>query len=163
MGDMHHAEGVFDGDALRSAGLQVDLGTAQARQDQCIATGDQVRAIELGGNLYGQRALAQGVMGARGVRGGLGKVAAQGDEHFGPPLFHGLDRQHGVVSMGTGHAELKAFFQCIEQPGLGFFVDAHAAVTLHVAVATYRRQAGAGLADVAAQQLQVDDFLHGRH
>ncbi|MNM83356.1 hypothetical protein D3C81_954150 [compost metagenome] len=30
-------------------------------------------------------------------------------------------------------------------------------------MAAHRRQAGAGLADVAAQQLQVDDFLHGRH
>jgi hypothetical protein len=59
--------------------------------------------------------------------------------------------------------ELEAFFDGIEQRRLGFLVDAHGAVALHVAVAAHRRQAGAGLADVAAQQLQVDDFLHGRH
>jgi hypothetical protein len=64
---------------------------------------------------------------------------------------------------GARHLELEALFQGVEQLRLGFLVDAHGAVALHVAVAAHRRQAGAGLADVAAQQLQVDDFLHGRH
>ncbi|MNH03941.1 hypothetical protein D3C79_632160 [compost metagenome] len=42
VGDMHHAEGVFHGDALRTFGLHVDFSPPQARQDQRIAAGDQV-------------------------------------------------------------------------------------------------------------------------
>ena len=114
VGDVHHAEGVLHSHALRPFGLQVDFGTAQARQDQRIAAGDQVRAVELGGNLHGQRAVLQRRVGARGVRGGLGKVAAQADEHLGPSLFHGFDRQHRVVPMGTRHTELEALFDGIE-------------------------------------------------
>ncbi|MNP61946.1 hypothetical protein D3C76_1571790 [compost metagenome] len=42
VGDVHHAERVLHGHALRAVVLQVDLGTAQAGQDQRIAAGDQV-------------------------------------------------------------------------------------------------------------------------
>ncbi|MNG39190.1 hypothetical protein D3C84_1271630 [compost metagenome] len=77
-------------------------------------------------------------MGARRIRRGLGKVATQADEHLGPPLFHGFDRQHRVVPVGTRHAEPEAFFNGIEQRRPGLLVDAHGAVALHVAVATYR-------------------------
>ncbi len=138
VGDVHHAEGVLHGHALRPAGLHVDFGTAQARQDQRIAAGDQVRAVELGGNLHGQCAIAHGRMSARRIRRSLGKVATQADEHLGTPLLHGLDRQHRVVPVCTRHAEPEALFDGIEQRRPGLLVDAHGAVALHVAVATHR-------------------------
>ncbi len=43
----------------------------------------------------------------------------------------------------------------------GLFIDAHRPVALYVGVSTYRASPRTELADVAAQQQQVDDLLHG--
>ena len=47
--------------------------------------------------------------------------------------------------------------------GARLLVDAHGAVALHVAVAPHRAGAGAGPADVAPQQEEVDDLADGGH
>ncbi|MNZ44280.1 hypothetical protein D3C78_619100 [compost metagenome] len=138
MGDVDHAESVFHGHALRPFGLHVDVGAAQARQDQRLTAGDQMAAVELGGDVHGEVALAQRSVGTRRVGGGLGEVAAQGDKHFRAPLLHRADRHHGVVAMLTRRLEGEAFFQGIEQLGGRQLVDAHGAVALHVAVTANR-------------------------
>jgi hypothetical protein len=79
------------------------------------AAGGQVAAVELGADLHGQRAAAQRGMAARAVRGGLGKVAAQTDKHFGLTIEHGVDRLDGVVALCARHLEVKALLQRIEK------------------------------------------------
>jgi len=74
-----------------------------------------------------------------------------------------VDGFNHVVAVFTGHLELEATLQRIEEGHRRAFVDAHRAVALYVAVAAYRAQAGAGAADIAAQQHQVGDFLDGLH
>ncbi|MNJ20077.1 hypothetical protein D3C77_144050 [compost metagenome] len=113
--------------------------------------------------MHRQVAIAQCIMSTRAVRRGLGEVATQGDKHFGAFGLHRLNRQHGVVAMQARDLKLETLLQCIQQPLGWLLVDTHGAVTLHVTVTPYRRQSGPRLADVAAQQLQVDDFLHCRH
>ncbi len=162
-GGVDHAERVFHGDRLRAAGLAVDVGAAEAGQDQRVAAHGQVAAVELGADLYGQLAVAQRLLGARGVRRGLGEVAAQTDEYLDLPGEHGLDAFHGVVAGLTRHRHIELALQCIEQRKRRPLVDAHGAVALHVAVAAHRAGTSAGLAEVAAQLQQVGDFLDGRH
>ncbi|MCY1422905.1 hypothetical protein D9M71_386040 [compost metagenome] len=162
-GGVDHAEGVFHRHRLRSFELAVDIGTPQARQDQCVPADHEVAAIELGADLHRQRAIAQRGVGAMAVRRGLGEVAAKADEDLGLALEHRVDGFHGVVTVLPRHLESEAPFQRIQQRRWRPVVDAHGAVALHVAVTAHRTETGAGAADVAAQQLQVDDFLDGRH
>lgn len=102
-------------------------------------------------------------MGARTVRGGLGEIAAQADEDLRLAGEHRGDRLDGVVPVVAWHFEAEAPFQCVEQRRRRPLVDAHGAVTLNVAVAADRAETGARAAQVAAQELQVDDFLDDRH
>ncbi len=54
VGCVDHAERVFHRDRLRAFGLAVDVGAPQAGQDQCVAAGGQVAAVELGADVHGQ-------------------------------------------------------------------------------------------------------------
>src|SRR3990167_3396304 len=102
-------------------------------------------------------------MAARAVRSGLGKIAAQADKNLGLTGEHGVDRLDGVVALRARYLEVKALLQRIEKSRRRALIDAHGAIALHVAVAAHWAQASAGAAEVAAQQLQVDDLLNGRH
>ncbi len=150
VGAVHHAEGVFHRDRLRAIGLDVDVGTAQAWQDQRVFTVHQVAAVELGADLHGQVAITQRFEGSRTVWRGLGEVAAQADKYFGAAFEHGVNRFHDVVAVFPRYLELEATFQAIEERHRWAFVDAHGAVALHVTVATYWAQAGTRAANVAA-------------
>ena len=88
---MHHAHRVFDRDTLDACGLSVNLGAAQAGQNQRGFAMHQMAAIELGSNVYCQVALAQCLPGLRGVWRGRRKIAAQCEEHFCTSVQHGLD------------------------------------------------------------------------
>ena len=122
-----------------------------------------VAAVELGGHVHGQVALAQAGPRRSGVRRGRGKVAAHGKEHAPRAVAHRFDGTDGVIAMFARHVEAKHLFQPIEKRGCGLLVDAHCPVALHVAMAAHRARAGARAADVAAQEQQVDDHLDGRH
>ncbi|MNH21242.1 hypothetical protein D3C79_810450 [compost metagenome] len=160
---MHHAERVFHGDCLRAFGLLVDVGTAKARQDQCLLAVNQMAAVELGADLHGQFTATQGLCSAFSIRRGLGKIATKADEHFGLAGEHGANRFHGIVTVMTWHLEAEAALQRIEQGNRRALVDAHGAVALHVTMAAHWAQARTGHTEVAAQQHQVGDFLDGRH
>ena len=56
--------------------------------------------------------------------------------------------------------EAERRLEAVEQACVGLFGDADRAVALHVGMAAQRADAGAGLADIAAQQQQVGDLLH---
>ena len=80
---VHHAHRILDRHGLRAAGLHVDLGAAQAGQDQRLAPVHQVRAVELGGDVHGQRRSGAAPAPVRvGVGRGGGEVAAQREEHL---------------------------------------------------------------------------------
>ena len=160
---MHHAERVFHGDGLWTFPLHVDVGAAQARQNQRVLAMDQVTAIQLGADLHGQVAVTQCLRRALRIRCSLGEVAAQADEDLGAPFEHRMDRLDHIVAVVARHREFEALLDGVQQRHGRALVDAHGAVALHVAVATYWAQACPRHTDVAAQQHQVDDFLNGRH
>ena len=63
--DMDHGHAVFDGDDLAAMGALIELGAAQAGQDQGVALGghDGVAAVELGGHLHVELHPLQGGVG----------------------------------------------------------------------------------------------------
>ena len=58
---MHHRHRILDGDRLRAGRLDVDLGAAEAGQDQRLAAVHEVAAVELGRDVDGEVELAEGV------------------------------------------------------------------------------------------------------
>ena len=60
-----------------------------------------------------------------------------------------------------GALEAVELLQLVERHQFGLFGDADRALALDVGVAAHRADAGAGLADIAAQQQQVDHHLDG--
>ena len=156
---MHHAHRVLDGHRLRAAGLQVDLGAAQARQDQRVAAVHQVRAVELGADVHGQRAVAQRRVHMRAVRRSRGEISTHGEEHLGATVVHGLDRVDRVEARLARRCESERIAEAVEEIVRHSFVDAHRAVALHVGVTADRARTCTGLADVAAQQQQVVEHL----
>ena len=64
---MHHAHRILHRHRLRTAGLQIDLGAAEAGQDQRLAAGDDVGPVELGGHVHGEVGPPHGVLGHVGV------------------------------------------------------------------------------------------------
>ena len=70
----------------------------------------------------------------------------------------GIDRVEALVAR---RLEAVLLLQPIERHQFGFLGDADGALALHVRMAAHRADAGARLADIAAQQQQVDQHLHG--
>ncbi len=66
-----------------------------------------------------------------------------------------------VVPRRALEAHREAALQPVEEGGVGFLVDPHGAVALHVAVTAHRTESGPRLANLAAHQVQVDDFANG--
>ena len=157
---VHHAERILDRNVLRAAGLHIQFGAAERRQDQRVFAGHQVAAVKLGADMHRQIAVAQGAGGALGVRRRGGQVAAQRDQHFHFAAQHRFDRFHRVVAQRAVGGKVKVALQAVEQRFGRLLVDPHGAVTLDVAVAAYRAQAGARFAQLPEQQLQVGDFAH---
>src|SRR5436190_22923888 len=100
------------------------------------------------------RCLAAGVVGNRG-----GKIAAKPDEHFRLGTQHCFQREDHIVSMDARRLKAEPPFELIEELWRRLFGDPHGAIALDVGVAAHRTQAGAGPADVAAQQREVGDLL----
>ena len=63
------------------------------------------------------------------------------------------------MSMGARRLKAEPPFELIEELWGRLFGDPHGAIALDVGVAAHRTQAGAGPADVAAQQREVGDLL----
>ncbi len=59
--------------------------------------------------------------------------------------------------------EAKCSLQAVQERFLGFFLDAHRAVALHVRMPAHRQQPGTGAPDVSAHHHQVGQDLHRRH
>jgi hypothetical protein len=97
------------------------------------------------------------------VRHGAHEVAAQADE--GLHLAARMPSQASTVFRPLLARRLEAvlLLQLVERRQLRLLGDADRALALHVRMAAHRADAGAGLADIAAQQQQVDQHLHVLH
>jgi hypothetical protein len=74
--------------------------------------------------------------------------------------FAGPDR---VQALAARRPEPVLFLQLVERDQFRLFRDPDRALALHVRVPAHRADAGAGLADVPAQEQQVDDHRHVPH
>ena len=151
--------GVFDGDALEAGCLAVDLGAAEAGEDDFVAAADEVGAVEFGGDLGGPVAALESLCGVGGVGHGGEEVAAERDEDVEVAAVHGVDGFDGVETMLARAAEAERGIHAGEEGLGGLLVDAHGAIALHIAVAADGAEACALLAEMAAEQCQVDHLL----
>ena len=162
-GQMHHAHRVLHRHTLRAAGLHVDFGSAQARQDQCLTPMHQVAAVELGGDMHREIAALQGFPGFVGVWRGGGKIAAQRKKHLALPCQHLADGLHGVHTRLARWLKAEHITQLVQQGSGRLFPDTHGAVALHIAVAAHRARPGALAAHIAAHHQPAHDGLNGGH
>ena len=164
LGAVDDAHGVFDGDVLFALlGLEVFFTTYEAGKDEGLFASRSVRAVEFGGDLYGEVAVVEGFCGVLCVGGCGEEVASQGDEDLGVTFVHGLDGGDGIVAVFSGGGDLKFLIQCLEEAFGGLFPDAHGAVALDVAVSADGAEAGTGFPECAEEQVQVADLLDGGH
>ena len=160
---MHHAHRIFNRHALRATGLQIYFSAAQARQDQCFTSVHHVAAVELGGDVYRQVAIAQRLPCHVGVGRGCSKITAERKKHFAAACQHQFDGFNRIDTVVTRRLKAKHFLQFVQQTRRRLFPDAHGAIALHIAVPAHRTRASARPANVAAHQQQVDHHLNGGH
>ena len=161
--NMHHAHGVFHRYALRAASLQVHFSTTQTRQYQCLAAVDHVAAVELGGDVHRQIAIAQRLPRHVSVWRGRSKITAQGKKHLAAARQHQLDGVNRVHTVVARRLKAKHFFELVEQACRGLFPNAHGAIALHIAVAAHWARPRARPANVAAHKQQIDQHLNRGH
>ncbi len=148
---------------LLAGGLTVDLGAPQAGQDVGHLAGDQVVAIELGRDLHRQPQPAPGRLHLQGIGNGADEVATQADEATDAAIENALASLHGVHAVIAWRFEAELPAQIVRRHLCRLFGDADGALALHVGMTAHRQDACAFLADVAAQQQQVDQHLDGLH
>ncbi len=158
---VHHAEGVLHRDLLVARALDIELGATEAGQDQRRLAHQQMAAVELGADLHVELGLFHRPVGEVGVGRRCRQVATQADEYLALALMQRLERLVNVVTCGPRQAHLQVTLEPLDKGSGRLFVDPHGAVALHVAVAPYRTEPRPRLANLAAHQVQVDDFANG--
>ncbi|SLE93600.1 Uncharacterised protein [Mycobacteroides abscessus subsp. massiliense] len=109
---MHHRHRILNGNKLFTRLLDVFVGASEGGQDECGATVHQVAAVELGGDLHGQGAVAQRGLGDGGVGRRGGEVAAHPDEDTDLAVPHGPDRVDSVEAVLAGRGDSELGIQC---------------------------------------------------
>lgn len=120
---------------------------------------DEMTPVQLGGYADCQVELAHRGLGPRRIGNGTDEIAAHADEDPGRALLHRAQGFDDVMTMLARGLEAEDLGQPVQIGGGRLFVDADGAVALHVRVATDRRNAGAGLAEIPLEQQQVRDLL----
>src|SRR3546814_4017336 len=92
-------------------------------------------AVELGGYVHGQVAVAQRAMRGLGIGRGGGEIAAHREEHLAAPVQHRFDRTNGVEAVLARRLEAEYLLQPVQECRRWPLEDAHRAIALHVAVA----------------------------
>ena len=157
------AHAVFHGHELRTARLDIDLGSAKAGEDESDAAGDQVRAIELCGNVRREFACLES--GSRKFRIGRRgeKIASETKEYPDPALVHRLYRIDGIKAALARRSEAKLATEIVQESLPHVVADTHCAVSLNVAMSAHRARSGAGTPDIALQKEKVHDLLDRRN
>ncbi len=153
---VHDAHRVLDGDELRPARLhgraRCGRGTAGC---SARAARDEVRAVQLGGDVRGQVAAPRSARRCSAVsRRGREEVAAQGDRTRARARRASPAMAVDGVEPCARRRRTRALRRARSRSSVGRLLpDAHGPVALHVAVPAHRAQAPApGRADVAAQE-----------
>ena len=146
---------------LRPARLLVDFDAPEARQDVRDLTVYQGAAVEFGQDVHGQPQLPPRRLNPQMVGNGADQIAAE--QHHGAhravdDLLAGL---HDVDALLLGHLDAEQLFELLRRHHLGLLGDSYGALPLHIGVAAHGADAGAGSADIAAHQGQIDHGLHG--
>ncbi len=118
-------------------------------------------AVELGADLHVELAPSHRLIGELGIRRRGRQVAPKAHQHLAPAAVQGLERLVDVVPRRALEPHREASLKAVEEGGVGFLVDPHGAVALHVAVTAHRTEPGPRLANLAAHQVQVDDLANG--
>ena len=151
--------GILGADRLHLAALHVDVDAPEARQQVRDFAIDQVRAVQLGGDLHRQPQLAPGFFHARAVGHRAQEIAAEAYERMHRAVQHAAADFHRLHARLARRFETVLLGQAIQRHQFRIVRDANRALALHVGMSAHRAQARARLADVAAQQQQVGDHV----
>jgi hypothetical protein len=124
---------------------------------------DQRRAIELGDDLHCEPELAPGRMQQRVLGHRAHQIAAELEHRADAAIedaLASLDRVHALLFR---HVHVEEHLQFVLRHLIRFLGDADRALALHVGVTAHRANAGAGAADIAAQEGEIAHRLHGLH
>ena len=156
---MHDAHRILHGHELRGTSLDVALRPPEAGQDEGFLAGDQMRPVQLRGDLYCKPGPAQRLLGGVRIRACDREVASEAHEGPRAAREECLDRLDGRGAGCTRWLEAELGPQTVEKGGLGALPDPHGPVALDVAVPAYRAHPRARLAEVPPEQEQVHDLL----
>ena len=133
----------------------------EARQDQRVLAGDQMRAVELGRDLHGQPAALEGLGGVVRVGRGRQEVAAHADEDLDAAVVHRLEslrRCRGRVARRRIEVELL----CPALSGIPGLIFSQMPIVRSPCTLLWPRtghRPAPRPADLPAQQREVDDLL----
>ena len=139
--------------------MHIFFGATEAGEDECGLAGDEVGAVDFGGDLDGEFGFGECFGGVVGVGSGGEEVASEGDEDFDFALVECFDGHDGVVAVFFGRDEMEFLAEGGHEFVGHFFPDADGTVALDIGVAADRAEAGAGATDLAAEEDEVDDGL----
>ena len=154
-----HRHRILDRHRLPPGRLHVELGPPEARQDVAVPPDEQVRAVELGGDVDRQLELPE----AGETRLRIGRrdreIAAEADDCLRAAVAHRRDRLDHRMAFVPRRLEAEDVAHPVEELGLRPLGDADGAVALHVRMTAQRADAGPGAPDIALEQQQVGDLL----
>ena len=148
---------------MRTAGLDVALDAAEARQQESDFAGHQVAAVEFGRDLNRKAQAAPRLLHAIGIGNGADEIPAEADEPANLAAQNSLAGLDRVASLVPRRLETELLGQLVQRRQFRLLSDSDGSLALHVRMASYRAGTCAGLADVAAEQQQIAghmDVLH---
>src|SRR5690606_28281640 len=110
----------------------IPVRASERRDDERAATGYDVRAVELRGDLDTEIDLAHRVLDDLGVGRRGDEVAAHRHEEPNLAVAHRANRLDDVEAVLTRRRKGKLAVEGVEKRRGGLFVDAHRAIALHV-------------------------------
>src|SRR5437763_1669325 len=159
-----HASGaVFHRDRLWAAHLLIDLDAAETGEDVGYLAVDQRGPIKLGQDLNRQpqlspRRLNQAMLGNRTY-----EVAAEQDHRAHAAINNFLASLDRVEALVLRRVDAEQLLELLRRYLLWLLRDANGSLPLHIGVTANRTEPGAGTADIAAHQRQIDHHLKGLH
>src|SRR5262245_31522762 len=124
---------------------------------------DQRAAIELGHDLNRHLEVPPRTFHDVGLGNGSDEIAAERNERFPPAIAHSFAGSHRVEATLARGAKAVLFSEAVERDELWLFRDPNRALALDIRMASHRKDAGPGLADVATHEQQIAQHLDSEH
>src|ERR1700682_2118724 len=157
---VYHRHRIFHGDRLRTGRLKIDLRTPQTGKNERLFPDQQMRTIELGGDVHCKIEVPHRLECDFRIRHRNSKITAKTYQGFRSPIPDRLDSFDRVVALVAWRLEPEHARYAVEKLVVRNFGNADRAISLHIRVAAQRRNAGALAPDVAAEHQQIGDLLH---